>query len=135
MAGEWEIDLDETFMSKYFKGPDLRAVVEIVTNNGVMLTQAEIAKRTGFLASTIHGSTTVEQVLKGEPRWVGEVTIGGQGSLGTPMGVPGVDTGKAFHDYAASYQFGAGNHPGSTGRRHVPPSHLLNSVLEQLGSL
>jgi hypothetical protein len=127
------IYLRDEFMSEYFVGPDLHAVVETITNNGVMLTQAEIAKRTGLLAGTIHGHTEVGPVQEGEPRWIGEVTIGGQGSLGTPMGTPGINTGKAFHDYAASYEFGAGNHPGSTGRHVNRPAHVLDIVRQQLG--
>lgn len=130
-----DIDLNDGFLTEYFKGPDLREVVETMTNNATMLTQSEIAKRTGVLASTIHGHTSVEPVLSGDPRWVGEVTIGGQGSAGTPMGAPGGHTGRAFHDYAASYEFGAGNHPGSTGRHTNRPAHVLDRVREELGGL
>jgi hypothetical protein len=129
------IYLRDEFMTEYLVGPDLAKVVEAVTNNGVMLTQAEIAKRTGLLAGTIHGHAEIGPVEKGDDRWIGEITVGGQGALGTPMGTPGANTDKAFHDYAASYEFGAGNHPGSTGRHTNQPAHVLDRVAEQLGTL
>lgn len=129
------IFLNDRFMAEYFVGPDLRAVVETVTNNGVILTQDEIAKRTGFLASTTHGTTSIEPVLKGEERWIGEITVGGQGSLGSPLGKGGADAKSGLHNYAASYMFGAGDHPGSTGRHYNQPAHVLDRVREQLGIL
>lgn len=130
-----EYHLNDEFLTEYFVGPELRGVVETVTNNGVMLTQDEIAKRTGLLAATTHGTTSVEPVLKGDDRWVGEITVGGQGSLGSPLGVGGVDSKSGLHDYAASYEFGAGDHPNSTGRHHNPPAHILDRVREQLDAL
>lgn len=125
------IDLNDGFLSEYFVGPELREVVETITNDGVMLTQSEIAKRTGRLAASTHGHTGVGPVLKGDPRWIGEITVGGQGSLGTV----GADPHSGQWDYAASNIYGAGNHPGSTGRHHNAPSDVLDSVREQLGSL
>lgn len=130
-----EYNLNDEFLTEYFVGPELREVVETVTNSAVMLTQAEIAKRTGLLASTIHGHTEVGPVLAGDDRWIGEITVGGQGSLGTPLGAGGVDSKSGLHDYAASYEFGAGNHPGSTGRHTNRPAHILDAVREQLGVL
>lgn len=136
-----EIDLRDEFMTEYFVGPDLRGVVEEVTNNGVMLAQSEVAKRTGMLAGAIHGHAEIGPVERGDPRWIGEITMGGQGAAGTV-------------DYAASYEFGAGNHEaaeaeapeagkafgkhaksGSTGGHHNRPAHLLDRVREELGGL
>lgn len=136
-----EIDLREEFLAEYFVGPDLRGVVESVTNNGVMLTQSQVAKRTGALAASIRGHTEVGPVEFGEDRWIGEITMGGQGSAGTV-------------DYGASYEFGAGDHeeseeqpaprgkrlgrsarPGSTGRHHNRAAHVLDRVREELGGL
>lgn len=130
-----EYDLNDDFLTEYFVGPELRGVVETVTNTGVMLTQDEIAKRTGLLASTVHGSTSIEPVLKGDDRWIGSIETGGQGSLGSPLGPGGVDSKSGLHDYAASNEFGAGNHPNSTGRHHNAPAHVLDRVSEQLGTL
>jgi hypothetical protein len=130
-----DYDLNDGFLTEYFVGPELRGVVEEVTNSAVMLAQSEIAKRTGLLASTIHGSASVEPVLRGDSRWVGSVDVGGQGSAGSPLGVGGVDSPSGLHNYAASYEFGAGNHPGSTGRHTNRPAHILDRVREQLGAL
>lgn len=130
-----EYRLNDDFLTEYFVGPELRGVVETITNSGVMLTQDEIAKRTGLLASTVHGSTSVEPVLQGDPRWIGSIDVGGQGSLGSPLGKGGVDSKSGLHGYAASYEFGAGNHPGSTGRHTNRPAHVLDRVRESLGLL
>lgn len=144
------VDFNDAFLSEYFVGPELRGILETVTNNGVMLTQSEIAKRTGRLAASTHGHTEVGPVIEGDPRWIGEITIGGQG----PLGTVGADSHSGGWDYAASYEFGAGNHaaseatppargkklgtaatPGSTGGHHNQAAHILDSVREQLGSL
>lgn len=144
------VHLNDEFMAEYLVGPDIRSVVETITNTGVMLTQSEVAKRTGRLAASVHGTTDVGPVIEGDPRWIGEITMGGAGALGTV----GADPHSGFWDYAASYEFGAGDHetseatppprgkklgkaatPGSTGRHHNAAAHVLDRVREELGAL
>ncbi len=102
-----------------------------------LLYQAQVAKRTGNLARSAHAHTELTTVLKGQPRWVGVLTVGDN-----------------VADYAASHEFGThdevegparaftgeldlqGNPIANlddrvrTGGHHA--AHDLNAVLEQL---
>lgn len=90
-----------------------------------LLYQAIVAKRSGALARSAHAHTSIETVLKGEPRWVGTLTVGGD-----------------FVDYALPHEFGRGEHPGSLEATGFGDSQIvqrpaddLNRVLEELGGL
>lgn len=100
----------------------MRAILDQPTNAALMLYQAEVVKRTGRLAASAHASTEIGGVR--QDRWIGVLTVGGAGPLGTA-------------DYAAAHQFGHWqhdrNHPGEW--TWVDGHHDLNRVLEQLGSL
>jgi hypothetical protein len=72
-----------------------------------------VAKRTGQLARSTHVSTGIEG-----DRWVAFMTAGFDGA-----------------PYVASEEFGAGEHPGSTGRHFQPAAHDLNTILDMMGSL
>lgn len=115
----------------------MRAIVFEVAETAHALYVAQVAKRTGLLASSAHASTELSKVLKGQDRWVGVLTVGGTGAGGTV-------------DYAASHEFGTkadveGPVPESadgvhnlddvlrTGGHHA--AHDLNRVLEELGGL
>lgn len=120
----------------------MRDIIEERINTAGMLYQAEVAKRTGNLAASAHPSTEITAVVKGQPRWVGELVVGGTGSAGTV-------------DYAASHEFGTnaevegpsatagtdaqGNQIANldeavvTGGHHA--AHDLQQVLEQLGHI
>jgi hypothetical protein len=95
----------------------VRPAVEAVTHLGVMLAQAEVAKRTGRLAATARGEVGIGGVRN--DRVVGHVILGGQGARGTV-------------DYAASEQFG---HRQDGSERFVEGARDLNRVLEQLRHL
>ncbi|MCX8559774.1 hypothetical protein OS122_02525 [Mycolicibacterium mucogenicum] len=104
-------------------GSELRRAVEERTHTALALYQAQVAKRTGALASSARASTSIEPVIKGQARWVGTLTVGGDGV-----------------DYAAAHEFGRGEHPGSVLADANDPdagiiqhgAHDLNVVLENL---
>lgn len=104
---------------------EVRRVVEERVHTALALYQAQVAKRTGALASSARATTAIEPVLKGQPRWVGTLTVGGDGV-----------------DYAAAHEFGVGEHSGSVDADPNDPdagtiqhgAHDLNVVLENLSA-
>jgi hypothetical protein len=72
-----------------------------------------VAQRTGELARSTHVSTGVEG-----DRWVAVMQVGFDGA-----------------PYAASQEFGAGEHPGSTKQHFQPAAHDLNTVLDMMATL
>lgn len=76
-------------------GAPLRRVVEERANMAMLLYQAKVAKRSGALAGSAYAHTEIAPVLKGEPRWVGVMSVG--------RGL----------DYGLPHEFGRGDHPGS----------------------
>jgi hypothetical protein len=104
------------------KSPRMRQIVEHIANTGVLLFQAQVAKRSANLAASAHAHTEIGGVHR--DMWVGVVTVGGYGARG------GVD-------YALAHEDGRGDHPrsiknldGKTVVQH--PAHDLNFVLEHL---
>lgn len=101
----------------------MRAIVSEKANLARDLYQAIVAKRTGALAASARAHTEIEPVIKGQPRVVGYLTVGG-----------GLD-------YALAHEFGRGEHEGSihdldSGHDIVQKaSDDLNRVLEELGGL
>lgn len=102
---------------------ELRRIIEERTHTALMLYQAQVAKRSGALARSARVHTAIEPVVKGQPRWVGTLTVGGDGV-----------------DYAAAHEFGRGDRPGSVDGDPNDPdagiiqhgAHDLNVVLESL---
>lgn len=104
---------------------EVRRIVEERIHTALALYQAQVAKRTGALARSARVSTAIEPVLKGQPRWVGTLTVGGSNV-----------------DYAAAHEFGRGDHASSVDAdandpdagiiQH--PAHDLNVVLENLSA-
>lgn len=76
-----------------FASERLRSIVFEVAELAQALYVERVAKRTGRLAASARASTEFAHVVKGEPRWVGELTVGGIGAAGSV-------------DYAASHEFG-----------------------------
>lgn len=105
--------------------PEVRRIVEERVHTALALYQAQVAKRTGALARSARVSTAIEPVLKGQPRWVGTLTVGG-----------------STVDYAAAHEFGRGDRPGSVDADANDPdagiiqhaAHDLNVVLENLSA-
>jgi hypothetical protein len=108
--------------------PRMRAIVFEVAELAQALYVAQVAKRSGMLAASAHASTEIGgQGRRTHDRWIGQLTVGGTGSLGTV-------------DYGAAHEFGRGEHAGSIhdldGEQIVQhPAHDLNRVLEELGGL
>lgn len=120
----------------------MREIVEERINTAALLYQAEVAKRTGNLAAAAHPTTEISSVVKGQPRWVGDLVVGGESPRGEV-------------EYAAAHEFGrkaevegpveatAGKDAHGaivnlddsvvTGGHHA--AHDLQRVLEQLGSI
>jgi hypothetical protein len=118
-----ELNLNDQFMGEVMLSTDMRNIVEAEAHNAQFLYQSEVAKRTGLLAASAHAHTEIGgQGRRVNDRHIGVLTVGGQGSDGTVV-------------YAASHDFGAGDHPGSTGRHHNAAADDLQNVLEQLGKL
>jgi hypothetical protein len=111
-----EINLNPEFLGEYLKGPEIEAVLtEIGEGKALPLAKAKIAKRSGALADSAEFHTEIGGIRN--DRHIGVLTVG-QGLA-----------------YGAAHEFGAGDHPGSTGRHHNPPAHELDAVLEELGGL
>lgn len=104
----------------------MRSIVFEIAEQAHALYVAQVAKRTGLLASSAHASTEIGGV--DHDRWVGVLTVGGTGAAGTV-------------DYALPHEFGRGEHPGSIKDldsdqeivQHAADD--LNRVLEELGGL
>lgn len=100
----------------------MRRIVLDRANVARDLYQSIVAKRSGALADSAHVHTEIAEVYKGEPRWVGVLTVGGDGV-----------------DYGAAHEFGYGDKPNSIqdlDRQQnvvVSGSHDLNRVLDLLG--
>lgn len=113
--------------------PQIRSTVFEIAEIAQAIYRDRVAKRTGRLAASARPSTQFDRVYKGQPRWVGVLTIGGIGPRGTV-------------DYAAAHEFGADTYideslsgpalPGDTGVRTggAHAAHDLNAVLAALGS-
>lgn len=113
--------------------PPMRSAVTSVGEIARALYWDRVAKRTRRLAASARISTEVETVLKGQPRWVCTMRVGGYGPLGQV-------------DYAASHDFGTHRDvagPQSAGAEDINAvlrtgghhgAHDLNAVLAALGS-
>lgn len=109
--------------------PRMRSILTEVAEIAQALYRDRVAKRTGRLAASARVSTEFTRVLKGQPRWVGILTVGGAGPRGTAS-------------YAASHEFGTKAtvegpvRPGedSVRARGHHAAHDLNAVLAALGS-
>jgi len=110
-----EIELNPGLIGEVLLGDEIRDACGAIANVAAGLAQAQVPKRTGALAGSIHGHTEIGGMKN--DRWIGVVSMGGD----------------AY--YAASVEYGAGNHPGSTGRHHNPPAHVFDRVLEELDGL
>jgi hypothetical protein len=102
--------------------PRMQQIVTEIAVKAQTLYVAQVAKRTGALSESAHALPEIGGVH--HDRWIGVLTVGG-----------------ATAAYAASHEFGVGNHAGS---RHnldavadntQPGAHDLNRVLEELGGL
>lgn len=97
----------------------MRDIVSDKANLARDLYQAIVAKRTGALAASARAHTEIEPVIKGQPRWVGYLTVG--------------------TDHALPHEFGRGIHENSIhdlNSEHdivQKPADDLNRVLEELG--
>lgn len=107
----------------------MRSIVFEAAELAHALYVAQVAKRSGLLASSAHASTELGgQGRRHNDRWVGVLTVGGTGAGGTV-------------DYALPHEFGRGDHPGSIhdlDAQHEIVQHAaddLNRVLEELGGL
>lgn len=107
-----------------FASEQLRSIVFEIAELAQALYVERVAKRTGRLAASARASTDLAHVIKGAPRWVGELTVGGTGAAGTV-------------DYAASHEFGTHEGaPTDSGRFGTPETvgaEDLNYVLGALG--
>lgn len=111
-----EVDIPEPnpALAEVLLGETMRRIMEERAGMAALLTQAQVAKRTGTLARSAHSSVEVGGVRN--DRWVGVMVLGDASRTGSQ--------GGAF--YAASHEFGT----------HVQSgSHDLNVVLEQLESM
>lgn len=88
---------------------EIRSSLQEVAETGLALWREEVAKRTGRLAASGRVSTEIGPVFKGQDRWIGVVTIGGQGSAGTVF-------------YALAHEFGWED---EEGQEHVGAEELL----------
>lgn len=111
------------------KSERMRAIVFEVAELAHALYVAQVAKRSGLLASSAHASTEIGgQGRRTNDRWIGVLTVGGTGAQGTV-------------EYAAAHEYGRGEHPGSIHdldrEQNIVqhPAHDLNRVLEELGGL
>lgn len=95
-------------ISAALTGTQMRQAVEGRAQTAAALYQAIVAKRTGRLAASAHASTEIGGVRS--DRWIGVLTVGGQGSRGSV-------------DYAATHEFGRGAEEGAED---------LNRILEEL---
>ena len=86
----------------------MREIVSERANMAQMLYQATVAKRTGRLARSANAHTEIGG--KRNDRWIGELTVGGAGSMGVV-------------EYAAAHEFGTAN---------SDAAHDLNQVLSEL---
>lgn len=108
----------------------MRSIVFELAETAHALYVAQVAKRSGLLASSAHASTEIGGLGKRpNDRWIGVLSVGGTGSRGTV-------------DYAPAHEFGRGDHPGSIKQLDGPfgdaaqaAAHDLNRVLEELGGL
>lgn len=102
-------------------GQQMREIVSERIQLAHLLYQAIVAKRSGALARSAHASTAIEKPVKGFPRWVGTLSVGGQ-----------------YVDYALPHEFGRGIHEGSIHQLDSDqdivqhPADDLNLVLEAL---
>lgn len=97
-------------------GPGMRRACEHSVNIGLLLYQAQVAKRSADLARSARATTEIGGV--DSDRWIGVLTVGGRGV-----------------DYGASHDMGRGDKPGSIanldGKQQVQRgAHDLNRVLE-----
>ncbi len=76
-------------------GTGMRHAVGERANMAMLLYQAKVAKRSGALAASAHAHTEIAPVFKGQPRWVGVLSIG--------RGL----------DYGLPHEFGRGTHTNS----------------------
>ncbi|WP_280471005.1 hypothetical protein [Nocardia cyriacigeorgica] len=98
------------------KSPEMRSLMQEVTEAAQALYRAEVAKRSGALSH----SARVETFVGGRDndRWCGRLTVGGLSPIGDV-------------DYGASHEFGRDG-----GDEHViAGAHDLNRVLNLLGQL
>lgn len=110
--------------------PRMRSICYEIAELGVALYRERVAKVTGNLAAAAHPSTEFTDVLKGQPRWCGVITVGGA----VPAG-----------EYVLPHEFGRHaevegpqqdsddvDTPVVSGGHHA--ARDLNWVLEQLGA-
>lgn len=99
MAEQYYLDVDipepNEALTALLMSARMRDIVSERANMAQMLYQAQVAKRTGRLAASAHAGPEVGG--KYHDRWIGELLVGGAGSMGTP-------------EYAASHEFGAAGH-------------------------
>jgi hypothetical protein len=98
------------FITQWLVSAECRALMFERGEIAEALYREAVSKRTGRLAASTHVATEVEG-----DRWVSMLT--------------------AYAPYAASQEYGAGDHPGSTHRHHQEASHTLNEVLDLMGTL
>jgi hypothetical protein len=102
------------------RSAEIRSIVFEIGEVAHALYVDQVAKRTGRLAASAHVSTEIGGV--DHDRWVGVLTVGGDGV-----------------DYAATHEFGRQSDVHNlddtvrTGGHHA--AHDLNRVLEELGGL
>lgn len=124
-----EINLDPTpnpAITHALNGTEMRRSLEAVGHTAQMLYQAKVAKRSHALAASAR--TSVHRGGVEQDRLVMDMTVGGQGPLGTV-------------DYAASHEFGTEEQHGANDAARLagevpidehPGAHDLNWVLEEL---
>lgn len=100
-------------LAQWLVGPECRAMVFEAAELYEALYREVVAKRTGQLAHSTHVSTEIEG-----DRWASSMTIGFDGAA-----------------YAASEEFGAGTHPGSTHKHFQAAARDLNTVLDMMAAL
>lgn len=110
MMEDVNVPTPNPFITSWLISPDARAMVVESCELYEALYREVSAKRTGRLAASTHVSTGVEG-----GRWAGHLTVNAP--------------------YAASVEFGAGDHPGSTHRHHQAAAHDLNTILDMMGTL
>lgn len=107
-------------LRRVLRGEPMRAIITERVNTMQMAYQAVVAKRTGLLASSARTEVQVATIGSQGPEWIGDLTIGGQGSRGTA-------------DYALSHEFGHNDDEGGGG--YIPGAHDLNTVLAEIHDL
>lgn len=94
------------------KTGSLQNLLHVQAVKAMNLYQAKVHKKTGRLAASAHAYTESREVIKGQRRLVGVMTVGGTLPVGKWNSKRNPNPGKEFY-YGALHEFGtpSGKHP------------------------